>query len=317
MPTPIVIIDEFAGFYRSRLAPGFLELEFRAFPERREVKAAALVDAQAIFAKGTHAVFDDELLAAAPKLKWIQALTTGTDAIVDLKTLARQVVITSNTGIHGPQMSETAFMHMLNLSRNALRFWENQKAGRWERWTQIRLAGKTVLILGVGAIAEALAPRCKAFGMTVLGVSATPREVPGFDRIHPRSDLLACAARADYVVVLLPATPPNIGLLDAKFFAAMKPTAYLVNIGRGVVCDEQALIEALRNRRIAGAGLDHFARLPLAPDHPLWRMENVLVTPNIAGGSDVNHLLNLPILEKNIRCFIEGRLEAMVNRVQR
>ena len=317
MPTAILVIDAFAEFYVSRLSGQFPSVEFRTAPERRAVTPAQLADAQAIVALGTHTVFDEELLGAAKRLRWIQALTTGVDGILGLRALRPEVVITTNTGIHGPQMSEMAFMHMLNLARQAPRLWENQKLGRWERWTQIRLCGKTAVILGVGSIAESLAPRCKAFGMTVLGVSGTPRELPGFDRIHPRSELVEVAAQADFLIILVPLTPENTKLIDKRVLAAMKPTAYLINIARGAVVDEEALLEALRSKRLAGAGLDVFTKTPLPPDHPLWHTENVLCSPQMAGGSDVNHLLNLPILEKNIGCFLQERWSDMLNRVKR
>lgn len=292
-------------------------MEIRTASGRRAVTAAQLADAEAIVALGTHTVFDEELLAEAKKLRWIQALSTGVDGILGLKALRPEVVITTNTGIHGPQMSEMAFMHMLNLARKAPRMWENQKVGKWERWRQIRLAGKTAVILGVGSIAESLAPRCKAFGMSVLGVSATPREVPGFDRIYPRIELLEAVAQADFLLILVPGTPENRHLVDARVLAAMKPTAYVINIARGAVLDEEALIKALREKRLAGAGLDVFNTSPLPPDHPLWRMENVIISPNLGGGSDVNHLLNVPIIERNIRCFLEGKWDGMINRLKR
>jgi phosphoglycerate dehydrogenase-like enzyme len=313
----ILIIDAGAEFYRSRLSAVFPSVQVRAVKERRAVDEADVRDAEVIVGLGTAHVFDDELLSAAKQLKWIQSLTTGIDGIVSLKSLRPDIAITTNTGIHGPQMSEMAFMYMLNLARQATRLWENQKAERWERIPQIRLYGKTVLILGVGSIAESLAPRCKAFGMTVLGVSGTPRELPGFDRIHPRSELMHVVPLADFLVILLPLKPENMKLVDAKVFAAMKKGAHLINLGRGAVCDEDAMLEALRSGHLGGAGLDVFATTPLPPGHALWHTPNVLISPQISGGSEVNHLLNLPIIERNLRCFLEGRWSDMVNRVAR
>jgi len=312
----ILIVDASAEFYRSRLSKAFPTVQLIAVNERHAVTTDVLADADAIVGLGTEHVFDEALLAGAKQLKWIQALTTGIDAIESLRSLRPEVVITTNTGIHGPQMSEMAFMHMLNLARQAPRMWENQKKERWERWTQIRLCGKTAVILGVGSIAESLAPRCKAFGMTVLGVSGTPRALPGFDRIHPRSELLKVVPEADFLLILLPLRPENVKLVDATVLAAMKKGAYLVNIGRGAVCDEEALLEALRSGHLAGAGLDVFGTTPLPPGHPLWHAPNVLISSQVAGGSDVNPLLNLPILERNLRCFLEGRWSDMMNRVR-
>lgn len=143
---------------------------------------ALLPQADVIVAAGH--TFNDARLARAARLKWIHAMTTGTDAITGAKALRPDVVVTNTRGIHGPQMSEMAFMYMLNLARRYRDMLENQKRHVWKRWDQVRLHGKTAVILGVGLIAEALAARCKAFGMKVIGVTRTPREVPGFDRMY-------------------------------------------------------------------------------------------------------------------------------------
>lgn len=317
MPTPIVIIDAEADFYHAKLGAAFPSVEFRKAAGREFVTPALLKDAEAIVALGTHRVFDEELLQWVPKLRWIQALTTGTDAVTGLKSLKPEVVITTNTGIHGPQMSEMTLMHMLNLTRLASTMWDNQKQGKWVRLPQIRLCDKTVVIVGVGSITESLAPRCKALGMKVHGVSATMREVPGIDQMHPRAALEQVAALADFLVIMVPLTPENVKLVSARVIAAMKPSAYIINMARGAIVDEEAMIAALRAGRIAGAGLDTATQVPLPPDHPLWHVPNVLISPQLGGGSEVNHLLSLPIIEKNMRCFLEGRFGDMVNRVAR
>jgi phosphoglycerate dehydrogenase-like enzyme len=317
MSTPVLIIDPNADFYRSQLAGPFPSVEFRTVRQRSEVTAALLADAQVIVGLGTHHVFDEQLLADAKALKWIQALTTGTDGVTHLRNLRKDVLVTSNTGIHGPQMAEMAIMHMMNLARQTPRMWENQKKAHWERWIQVRLYGKTVVILGVGSVSQALAPRCKALGMTVLGVSATPRDLPGFDRIYARSQLLEAVGQADFLVLLLPLTPHNENLVNAKLLAAMKPSAYLVNLARGAVVDEEALLETLRSKRIAGAALDIFRQIPLPPEHPFWKLDNVIISPNVAGGSEANHRMNVPIIEKNLRCFLQGRPQEMMNLVKR
>src|SRR5271154_5533606 len=138
---------------------------------------------------GHHFQFDDEMLSRAKHLRWIQSLTSGTDTILGLKSLRADVMVTSARGIHGPQMSELVFLQMLALSRDFPRMQRNQGAGIWERWPQSLLWGKTVVIVGIGAIAEALAPRCKVFGMTVFGISETPRESVGFDDVFARCEL--------------------------------------------------------------------------------------------------------------------------------
>jgi len=310
MATSILIIDPRSDWYRSRLAARFPSLDIRAAPDASAAEAA-VQDAQAVL--GMDRQFSDALIGKAARLKWIQVFTTGVDQVLSLRSLRADMIVTSMRGIHGPQMSEMAFLHMLNLSRNYRRIAHNQERGVWERWPQIKLQGKTAVILGVGHIAEALALRCKAFGMTVIGVTGTPRDLPGFDRMIHRSKLHEAAGLADFFIVLVPYSPENDKIINAGVLAAMKPTAYLINIARGGVCDEQAILEAVRAKRIAGAGLDVFSQEPLAPGHPFWSEERVLITPKMGGMSDGYHEQALPVVERNLSCFMEGRLSEMIN----
>jgi phosphoglycerate dehydrogenase-like enzyme len=270
-----------------------------------------LADAEVIVAAGHR--FNDERLTRAASLEWIHAMTTGTDAIVGARALKPEVVVTNTRGIHGPQTSEMAFMYMLNLARRYRGMLENQKQHVWQRWDQVRLYGKTVAILGVGLISEALALRCKAFGMTVLGITRTPRVVAGFDRLYTYGELHAAAALADFLVVLAPNSPETENMIDAKLLAAMKPTAFLINLARGALCDEEALLDALREKRIAGAGLDVFRTEPLPKESPFWDLDNVMITAHCSGSSDDNLALTWPIIETNMKCYLEGRASEMIN----
>jgi len=272
-----------------------------------------LAEAEVIFSRD-HA-FNDARLNRAGKLKWIHAMTTGTNAILGGRALRPEVVVTSTRGIHGPQMSEMVFMYMLNLARDYPRMLDNQRQHIWKRWTQTRLHGKTVVILGLGLTAEALAPRCKAFGMTVLGVTRTPRAVAGFDRLYDYAELEQAAALADFLVVLAPHSPATDCIINAKVLAAMKPSAFLLNLARGGLCDDEALVAALRNKRIAGAGLDVFRTEPLAPESPFWDLDNVVITAHCSGSSDDNNAMTWPIIETNMQCFLENRCAEMINRV--
>lgn len=262
---------------------------------------------------GHHFQFDEDLLGRAPRLRWIQSLTTGTDAILKLKALRPEVTVTSTRGMHGPQMSELVFLHMLALTRDFPRMQRNQAAGRWERWPQPLLWGKTVVIVGVGAISEALAPRCKAFGMTVYGVSGSPRLPDGFDAVFSREDLLQAASGADYLVLLVPLSPETENLIDARVIAAMKPQAFVINVARGGVLDEQALVAALREKRLAGAALDVFRQQPLPADHPLWHEPGIIITPLVGGMSNIYLDQAYPIVRDNLRQFLAGRTDAMLN----
>ena len=213
-------------------------------------------------------------------------------------------------------MTEMAFMLMLALCRDLPRSLRAQAEGRWERWPAQLLENKTVGIVGVGLIAEQLAPKLKAFGMDVIGVSRSGRAVPGIDRMVRRDDLANVAGEIDFLIALVPYEDDTHCLIGAEVLRAMKPTAYLVNIARGGVVDENALLETLREGGIAGAALDTFIDEPLPGDHPFWRMENVIVTPHLGGFNDAYVGQALPQLETNLRFFLDGTPERMINVVE-
>ena len=259
----------------------------------------------------------DELIGAMPRLEYICAMSAGTDRLDTLKNLKPGVRITSGRGIHGPQMSELAFLGMIALSRSFPQMMQNQRAHNWQRWPQKLLFGKTAVLVGIGPIAEDLAIRCEAFGLRVIGVSDARKEAPHFSALYPRSRLNEAAAMADFLIVLVPLSDKTRHMIDAGVLAAMKPTSILVNLARGPVIDEQALIKALQEKRIGGAALDVFETEPPAQDNPLWDMPNVIVTPRIGGMSDVYAQQVLPLVVHNLRCFREGRPEEMRNVLRR
>jgi phosphoglycerate dehydrogenase-like enzyme len=256
-----------------------------------------------------------ELVAAMPALDWIQALTTGIDPLLTLN-LGPGVVVTSARGIHGPQMSELGLLLMLSLARSFPRMLHNQQQAAWERWPQPLLQGKTVGIVGVGTISVVLAGYCKALGVRVVGVSDSRTMAPGFDAIEPRSRLGSVAAAADFLVVLAPLTPESDHLISADVLRQMRPQAFLINLARGRVVDEAALIGALQRGEIAGAGLDVFETEPLPPESPLWHLPNVIVTPHVGGLSDIYARQLLPLVLHNARAYLAGDFNALQNRVQ-
>ena len=259
----------------------------------------------------------DHVVAEAPKLKWIQALGTGVDNIVDLPSLGKDVVVTNIRGIHGAPVSEATIAYMLSLARGMPESALAQTRNAWERWPAKLLDGKTVGIYGVGLIAEYLAPICKAFGMTTIGFSGTPRPAPGFDRMVARADLVATAPELDYLVALAPLTPETRHVIGEKVFAAMKPSAYLVNVARGGVVDEKALIAALEGGNIAGAALDVFSEEPLPATSPLWQTKNLTVFPHLGGYSEGYEDRAMPTIEGNMRKFLGGDLKSMINIVRK
>lgn len=303
-------------------ARAFAELAAKDFPaldlyatNDRSAAMAHAADADAIIAH--YFQFDEELLRAATKLRWIQSLTTGTDAILRLPSLRPDIIVTSTRGMHGPQMSELVFLQMLALSRRFSVIQRNQRQRHWIRWPQPLLFNKTIVIVGVGKIAEALASRCVCFGMTVYGVSQSIRVPPGFKGVYGRAQLATAAGMADFLVLLVPYTADTEALVDARIIDAMKPSGFLINVARGGVLDESALLHALQNHKIAGAALDVFRETPLPPEDPLWAEEQIIITPMLGGMSDIYLDQAYPIVRDNLKHFLTGDTGSMLNVVER
>ncbi len=300
--------------YRARLAARFPELGIDVVDHHS--KAAPFIrDADALLTFGPH--MKDEVLHGADKLRWVQALGTGVDNLIDLPSLGRDVIITNIRGIHGAPVSEAAIMMMMAMARDFALSIRNQERQIWSRWPTRLLDGKTVGIFGVGLIAEVLAPKCKALGMTVAGFTSAKRAVAGFDRMHTRDELIAQAGGLDFLVLLAPYSEETRNLIDARVFAAMKPTSTLINLARGGIVDEDALLVALERKQIAGAALDVFQEEPLPPGHPLWSAKNVVITAHLGGFCDVYAERALPTVEHNMACFLKGELDQMINVVER
>lgn len=310
--TCVLFAHRDADYFAPKLRERFPALTVLTAPDLPDAEDR-LGEAEVIMATGH--LFNDRRLGLARKLRWIHAMTTGFDSIVLSDALRPDVVLTTTRGIHGPQTSEMAILYMLSLARGVPRMVENQRRHAWQRWTQVRLYGKTVAILGIGVIAAALAPRCKALGMTVLGITRTPRAVAGFDRVYRYDELKQAAALADFLVVLAPHARETENIIDAGVLAAMKKSAFLINLARGAVCDEDALLDALAGKRIAGAGLDVFRKEPLPADSPFWDLDNVMISAHCSGSSDDNLALTWPIIETNMARFLEGRRSEMMNLV--
>jgi phosphoglycerate dehydrogenase-like enzyme len=296
--------------YRDRLQARFPELNISVVDHHSKVGPhIAAADALITFAP----MLSAKVLQAAASLKWVQALGTGVDNLIDRPCLRKDVLVTNVHGIHGPPLSEAAIAAMLALARGLPRAIRAQDKRQWLRFPAQLLHNKTVGIFGIGAIAEALAPKCKVFGMRVVGVSAAPRAVAGFDRMHAREELAKVVGEFDFFVLLTPLTAKTRNSIDANVFAAMKPTSFLVNLARGGVVDETALVAALRGGRIAGAALDVFSEEPLPADHPFWAMENVIITTHQGGFCDVYIDYAWPTVETNMRCFLNGDIGGMIN----
>jgi len=316
MPNLLILLtlpDYVRVQYRDRLQKQFPELTITVVDHHSKVGPhIGATDILLTFAP----MLAPHVLEGAKSLKWVQALGTGVDNLTDQPSLRKGVLVTNMTGIHGPPVSEAAIASMLALARDIPRFTRCQDQHAWTRWPAKLLHGKTVGIFGIGVIAEALAPKCKVFDMRVVGISSAKRDVPGFDEMRSRDDLTNAVRDLDFLVLLTPLTPATRGIVDAKVLGAMKPTSFLINLARGGVVDETALVEALKQGRPAAAALDVFLEEPLPADHPFWSMHNVLITTHQGGFCDTYPDLALPIIEANMRCFLSGDTKNMINVVE-
>lgn len=231
--------------------------------------------------------------------------------------VASPVVVTCSRGMHAASLSEHAFSLMLALSRRLLDFQHDRATRHWERRQCSTLQGKTLLVVGLGAVGRQVALKGQAFGMRVLGVRRQAEGVPGVDELFAPDHLREALARSDWVILCLALTPETRHYIGAGELAVMKPTAFLINVARGEVVDEAALLEALRSGRIAGAGLDVFATEPLPDDSPFWGLPNVVMTPHVGGSMDDYEGRALEIFLGNLGRFLRGEpLENVVDKAR-
>lgn len=256
--------------------------------------------------------FLDVYARAATRLRWIQGFGSGVNRLIDMPSLDPSVIITNARGIHGRTVSEAALAMMFALARDVPRMVRAQDRKQWDVFPSALLHGKTLGVFGVGAIAEALAPKCRALGMCTNGISGRAH-APGFDVLYPRNKMLDVVGGFDVFVLLAPLDETTTGAIDRAVLRAMKPGAMLINVGRGGLVVESELIAALRDGAIGSAGLDTFEIEPLSPDSPLWTLPNVLIGPHNAGRHDgyVDDVLD--IFEYNIACYRDGRFAEMRN----
>jgi phosphoglycerate dehydrogenase-like enzyme len=235
-------------------------------------------------------LWQNHLLDRARRLRFIQSIGAGTDQFPREELAKRGIRLASARGVNARAVAEHAMALMLALSRRLPEARDNQQKRVWRGMIgdlsrrEDELGGKTLLIVGLGDIGGRLAQLAKAFEMRVVGLRRHPAFGRGAaDAVHSMDGLNSLLPDADFVALTCPLTPETEKLIDAGAFGRMKPTAHLVNVARGRVVDEAALIEALGTRRIAGAGIDVTAEEPLMPNSPLWAMEHVLITPHTAG----------------------------------
>jgi phosphoglycerate dehydrogenase-like enzyme len=319
MPVNVLVLETFAHIYAERLRAEFDGLAVHTARSAGELAPGGAVDPASIDVLVAFGIsVNDGLMRRMPRLAWIQSLATGVDHFLACPSLKPDTLITSARGIHGPAMRETVAYLMLSLSHDTPRLVRDQAAHRWDRdrpWPLV--ARKTAVLVGTGVGGSAVGDLLQAFGMHVIGVSRTPRAEPGFHEMVHTDTLAQAARRADYLVNIMPGGPGNAQLIGRQVLEAMKPSAFFVNVGRGETVDEAALIDVLRQGRIAGAGLDVFAAEPLPADSPLWDLPNVFLTPHIGGRFDEYEDYAMPLIVENMRAFLAGHHDGMRNRIAR
>jgi phosphoglycerate dehydrogenase-like enzyme len=254
-------------------------------------------------------------LAEGAALRWVHTWGAGVNTLPLEKFRQRGVILTNTSGIHAYPISESIFALILSFSHRLHRFLRSQVRREWHNENDTdEIHGKTMGILGTGAIGSETARLARAFGMRVFGLRRTTDPAPDFDRTYVVEGLSEMLPECDFIVNTLPLTPQTRHLLSDEQFRLMKPTAFYVNIGRGATTDTDALVRALEEKRIAGAGLDVFEVEPLPSDHPLWGFENVLLMPHNSGAHPGYDQRAVEILVAGLREFVAGR-EPSRNRV--
>ena len=251
----------------------------------------------------------DSVLDQLPRLRWVHSAAAGVDATLTPRLRASPIDLTSATGNGAIPLAEHAAMLMLMLNRNAPRWARAQTEHRWDRFTHDELHGKTLGIIGLGHSGTHLAGIGHALGMTVLGLSRRPRPnlQPQIAATYPTPALHTFLNRCDVIVITAPHTPETAGMIDAAALASMRPGAHLICISRGGIIDDQALLHALDDGHVGGAGLDAHAIEPLPADSPFWDHPRVIVTPHNGATTAQTTVRGTKIMLDNIRRFVAGQ----------
>ena len=280
--------------------------DYQGDEHAREEMNAILAGAEVVFGMRTPM----NLLARAPKLKWIQVTSAGVDRYLTEEFKKNPVMLTNASGIHATPIGEFIVSLMLMFAKKAPVLFENKQKKVWQRSPGTVLSGKTAGIVGLGDIGAEAARLCKAFHMRVIATRRTVKaegRAPNVDVLLPSAELPRLLRESDYVAVCTPLTPETRHLIGAKELHMMKPTAYIINIGRGPIIDEEALTLCLQEGRIAGAGLDVFSAEPLPPTSKLWELPNVIISPHVSGGRDDYEAGALEIFCRNLRLYLDGK----------
>jgi len=271
--------------------------------DSREEALKAIRDVDILFGK-----IDRELFLAAKNLKWVQVSSAGVDAYLFPELVGSQVLLTNASGIHRTPISEMIMLMALALAKKLHKYIQFKNKAIWKRIRTEELSDKTMGILGLGSIGMETAWKAKCFNMRVLALKKKPIRRPTYiDEVLGPEDLDYLLKESDFLVITLPLTAETYHMIGERELRMMKPTAYLINVARGAIVDSKALIKALKEGWIAGAALDVFEEEPLPEDSEFWRLENVIITPHIAGMSPNYAERLVEIFCENLKRYLENR----------
>jgi len=289
-----------------RDASALAHAEFHGDTVAKEELDALLAEAEVIYGL----ILPQDIVVRAPRMKWFQTMSAGVDRFAQTDIWQSPVIITGVSGIHATPIGEFVLEFMLMFAKQAPLCFQMKQKHEWKRFMPSVLRSKTVGIVGLGSIGREVARLSKAFGMRVIATRRSVKQVTRprhVDMLFPPEELKQLLAESDYVVISTPLTPETRGLIGEEELKAMKPTACIINIGRGGIIDEKALICALDENRIAGAGLDVFATEPLPADSLLWELDNVIFSPHVAGGMEDYMARATEIFCENLRRYLNGK----------
>jgi glyoxylate/hydroxypyruvate reductase A len=256
----------------------------------------------------------------APRLRWVQATSAGIGEFLNRNGLVGSpILFTTASGVHAGPLAEFVLLGLLHFTKRVTWLQGLQAEHRWQRFTNRELSGQRMLVVGLGAIGREIARVCAAMGVDVWATKRTdtvlPSLPPGVNRLLPVGDIARILSQVDTLVLACPLTPQTYHLIGAKELAALPNSAIVINVGRGAIIDEPAMIAALREERLAGAALDVFESEPLSADNPLWDMPNVLISQHSASTVDGENRRIVDIFIANLERFLENR--PLINEFQR
>jgi phosphoglycerate dehydrogenase-like enzyme len=255
------------------------------------------------------------VLPAMPKLRWAQAMTAGVEGWFALPDLPANLTLTCARGTHKESMPENIIGALFYVAKPYAAAVENQKHGKWIQSIAQPLTGKTLGILGLGAIAQDVARLAAALGLRVIGTRRRPEPMANVAEVFPAERTPEVLAQSDFLLLLLPATPQTDNFINAERLGMMKPSAWLMNFGRGHLIKDNDLVAAVKARKIAGAMLDVFRQEPLPADHPFWTTEGIIVLPHIGGPHPQRDRIVARLFADNLGRFLDGQpLKEVVDR---